>query len=73
MKDPRVASYYSLGGEETFLLEQLDGGKTVGAICAAFEARWGVPLSAGEVGECPSLGEAGKAAIFNYNRLAGSD
>jgi multidrug efflux pump subunit AcrA (membrane-fusion protein) len=44
VKDRRTGAFYTLGPEEAFLLERLDGQQSVGAICAAFEQRFGTPL-----------------------------
>lgn len=45
VKDIRASAYYRLGEQEAFLLSRLDGQQTTAAICAAFEARFGEPLS----------------------------
>ncbi len=51
VKDPRSREFFHLGEEEHFLLTQLDGQKDAAAVCAAFVARFGQPLSAEEVDE----------------------
>jgi multidrug efflux pump subunit AcrA (membrane-fusion protein) len=55
VKDPGTASYYHLGAEEHFLLSQLDGDKDAAAVCAAFEQRFGRPLSEEELDEFIAL------------------
>jgi multidrug efflux pump subunit AcrA (membrane-fusion protein) len=44
VKDPRTGSYYNLGRQETFLLSSLDGQRTVAAIRADFETKFGEPF-----------------------------
>src|SRR5262245_2874274 len=51
VKDPRSGRYFNLGPQEAFLLGCLDGARTVGAICAAFAARFGEPLTPEDVDE----------------------
>jgi multidrug efflux pump subunit AcrA (membrane-fusion protein) len=46
VKDPLTGTYYHLGEAEHFLLTQLDGQQTAEAVRAAFEQRFGEPLSA---------------------------
>ena len=45
VKLPGTHDYFHLGEEEHFLLTQLDGERDAEAVCAAFEARFGEPLS----------------------------
>jgi multidrug efflux pump subunit AcrA (membrane-fusion protein) len=45
VKDPATGTYYNLGAQEAFLLEQLDGRQSAADVCAAFEKRFGEPLS----------------------------
>jgi multidrug efflux pump subunit AcrA (membrane-fusion protein) len=45
VKDPLTAEFFQIGEEEHFLLQQLDGERDAEAICAAFEERFGEPLS----------------------------
>ncbi len=45
VKDPRTRQFFKLGPEEVFLLEQLDGRRTVAAVQAAFQERFGDELS----------------------------
>jgi len=49
IKDPRNGSYYQLGQEELFLLNQCNGTQPQEAICAAFEQRFEQPLDASEL------------------------
>jgi putative peptide zinc metalloprotease protein len=51
VKDPRTGAFYTLGEQEYFLLCQLDGQRDAEAICQAFEARFGEPLSEEELQE----------------------
>src|SRR5919199_1592885 len=51
VKDPRAGRYFQLGEQEAFLLAQLDGEQTVEAVCAAFEAEFGEPLSEDDLGD----------------------
>jgi hypothetical protein len=51
VKDPGTGSYFSLGAQEVFLLLLLDGRRSVGALCAAFEERFAEPLSAEDLQE----------------------
>jgi multidrug efflux pump subunit AcrA (membrane-fusion protein) len=45
VKDPDHRNYFEIGQEEHFLLTQLDGEQDAEAVCAAFEAQFGEPLS----------------------------
>src|SRR5262245_26598178 len=45
VKDLRTGVYFTLGEQEYFLLCQLDGVRSAGAICRAFEEQFGEPLS----------------------------
>src|SRR5437763_15944487 len=45
VKDPATGTYYNLGAQEAFLLAQLDGLRTAAEVCAAFQERFGEPLS----------------------------
>jgi multidrug efflux pump subunit AcrA (membrane-fusion protein) len=45
VKDPATGEFFHLGDEEHFLLMQLDGRKSAEEVCAAFDARFGEPLS----------------------------
>jgi multidrug efflux pump subunit AcrA (membrane-fusion protein) len=45
VKDRRSGEFFQIGEEEYFLLEQLDGEYDAAEICAAFEQRFGEPLS----------------------------
>jgi multidrug efflux pump subunit AcrA (membrane-fusion protein) len=45
VKDPSGSRYFELGEEEHFLLLQLDGQCRTSDVCAAFERRFGQPLS----------------------------
>src|SRR5262245_8073677 len=51
VKDPRTGAYYTLGDEEFFLLTRLDGERTPEALCAAYEACFGQPLSLDDMDE----------------------
>jgi multidrug resistance efflux pump len=51
VKDPRAGDYYSVGEEEYFLLTQLNGSQSPGAVCATFAARFGEPLAPNELAE----------------------
>lgn len=44
-KDPVSGSYFNLGEQEFFLLEQLDGIQSVDAICRAFHQRFGEAIT----------------------------
>src|SRR3954447_5284203 len=58
VKDPRTGAFYSLGEQEHFLLSRLDGTQAADAICTAFEARFGEPLSAEDLEEFLQLAYA---------------
>src|SRR2546426_9110199 len=45
VKDPRTGSYFNLGAQEAFLLEQLDGTRTAEQICDAFKQTFGEELT----------------------------
>src|SRR5262245_58922853 len=49
VKYPRSGNYFQIGGQEYFLLSPLDGARTPGEVCRAFEERYGEPLSAAEL------------------------
>jgi putative peptide zinc metalloprotease protein len=51
VKDPRTGAYFSLGEQEIFLLVLLDGRQSIAAVCAAFEQRFGEPLSVDDLEE----------------------
>src|SRR5437588_13075165 len=51
VKDPNTGEYFNLAAQESFLLASLDGIQTVRAICAGFEARFGGPFTADELGD----------------------
>src|SRR5688500_4330282 len=51
VKDPRTGEYFNLGPQESFLLLRLDGRHDISEIRAAFEARFGEPLSEQDVEE----------------------
>jgi multidrug efflux pump subunit AcrA (membrane-fusion protein) len=51
VKDPRARTYYHLGEEEHFLLNQLDGRRDLEAIRSAFAEHFGQPLRAEELDE----------------------
>src|SRR5262245_23848349 len=55
VKDPRTGEYLQLGAQEHFLLHELDGRHDGATVCAAFEARFGQPLSADDLGEFVEL------------------
>jgi putative peptide zinc metalloprotease protein len=55
VKDPHSGSYYDLGPEEAFLLEQLDGERPSHDICKAFGDRFGEALEADDLGEFVEL------------------
>jgi hypothetical protein len=44
VKDPRTGAFFTLGDQECFLLQHLDGARPARAVCAAYEARFGEPL-----------------------------
>jgi multidrug resistance efflux pump len=46
VKDPRAQTYFELGAEESFLLDQLDGRRGAAEVQAAFEDRFTTPLAA---------------------------
>jgi multidrug resistance efflux pump len=49
VKDPRTGDFYHLGEAEHFLLMQLDGRQSAEMVRAAFERRFGEPLSADDL------------------------
>jgi multidrug resistance efflux pump len=51
VKDPRTSALFHLGEQEYFLLSRLDGTQTDDLIRAAFEARFGEPLSGEDLEE----------------------
>lgn len=51
VKDRRTEAYYTIGDEEFFLLTRLDGKRTTAALCAAYEASFGQPLSREDLDE----------------------
>jgi putative peptide zinc metalloprotease protein len=51
VKDPRAGEYFSVGEEEYFLLTQLNGVQSPGAVCATFAERFGEPLAPSELAE----------------------
>lgn len=51
VKNPRTGSYYQLGEHESFLLERLDGTSTGDSLRAAFEERFGQPLTEDDLQE----------------------
>src|SRR5262245_15809944 len=51
VKDPRSGEFFHLGEAEQFLLTQLDGSRTAGAVCAAYAERFGEPLSEEDLAE----------------------
>jgi putative peptide zinc metalloprotease protein len=55
VKNPVSGEYFRLGPQEAFLLSLLDGRRTAGEICAAFEQRFGQPLLPAEVGQFVTL------------------
>ncbi|WP_406696398.1 PqqD family protein [Singulisphaera sp. Ch08] len=63
VKDPRSGRYYHLGEQETFLLTRLDGTQSAEAICTAFEAKFGEPLSQDDLGDF--LEVAGEQGLIN--------
>ena len=58
VKDPRTGEYFSLGAQEQFLLVGLDGRQTADALRAAFERRFGEPLSADDLAGFVGLASA---------------
>ncbi|MFW6124643.1 MAG: PqqD family protein, partial [Pirellulales bacterium] len=55
VKDPSRREYFELGGEEHFLLQQLDGQQSAESICTAFEEHFGGPLSQDDLAEFLAL------------------
>jgi putative peptide zinc metalloprotease protein len=49
VKDPTDGEIFSLGEQEAFLLDSLDGTQTFDDVCRNFESRFGEPLSTAEV------------------------
>lgn len=45
VKNGATASYFRMGVRETFLLAQMDGATTLAGVGAAYESRFGLPLS----------------------------
>jgi multidrug efflux pump subunit AcrA (membrane-fusion protein) len=58
VKDPQTGAYYHLGAAEYFLLMQLDGRQSAEAVRAAFEQRFGEPLSADDLDDFLELARA---------------
>ena len=58
VKDPSSGAYFNLPPQETFILLQLDGQKTVGQICTAFEERFGEPITPDDVEQFLGLASA---------------
>src|SRR5262245_7903280 len=58
VKDPRTGEYFYLGEQEHFLLSQFDGEQSPEATRAAFEARFGEPLSEEDLNGFWELAEA---------------
>ena len=46
VKDTNTGAYFNFGPQEAFLLDQLDGKRTVEVICTAFAERFGEALPA---------------------------
>src|SRR5262249_6753952 len=55
VKNPSTGEYFHLGAQEFFLLTQLDGERSGAAIRAAFQERFGQPLSEAELQEFLAL------------------
>lgn len=51
VKNPALRTYHKMGEQEFFLLEQLDGQRSAAEVLAAFEAKFGDPLSIDELQE----------------------
>src|SRR4051812_49628314 len=51
VEDRASGERYRLGEEEFFLLSRLDGTQTARELCAAYQARFGAPLSEADVGQ----------------------
>lgn len=49
VKDPTDGEMYSLGEQEAFLLDSLDGTRSHDDVCRAFESRFGEPLTVDEI------------------------
>src|SRR5207248_161653 len=58
VKDPQTGEFFDLGPEESFLLLGLDGRQTTADLSAAFEARFGSPLSPDDVQDFLGLARA---------------
>jgi multidrug efflux pump subunit AcrA (membrane-fusion protein) len=58
VKDPQTGEFYHLGEAEHFLLTQLDGRRSAEMVRAAFEQRFGEPLSAGDLDDFLELARA---------------
>src|SRR4051794_1005548 len=55
VKDPVKRSYYQVGEQEAFLLERLDGARTVDLICDEFSQKFGETLSPADVSDFVEL------------------
>ena len=65
VKDPRNGAYYQLGEQEHFLLMQLDGTRTVDAVCVNFAERFRQVLSPEELDQ---FGEMARRRGFLQNQ-----
>src|SRR5262245_47899805 len=45
VKNPARRTYHKMGAQEFFLLEQLDGNQSAAEVLAAFEAKFGEPIT----------------------------
>lgn len=58
VKDPQGGTYFTIGEQEHYLLELLDGERTEVAICAAFESRFGGTLTLEDLRDFLALAES---------------
>src|SRR5262245_23950696 len=58
VKDPRTGDFFTLGEQERFLLEQLDGRRSGRDVCTAFRHRFGEALTEDEAAEFVELARA---------------
>ena len=72
VKDPISGNYYNLGEPEVFLLEALDGSKSAGEICAAFEARFKDSLTPSDLDEFLELAK-GMGFLRSAETITASD
>lgn len=58
VKDGASGAYFEIGEQECFLFRELDGQQDAAAICAAFEQKFGEPLSGDDLSQLVEMGLA---------------